>query len=57
MSFSYPEMFSFITREQMIEFFESAESSGMDIKPSNANNFSISDPVENDGATYYSCLL
>tara|TARA_B100001769_G_C21809757_1_gene440586 strand:- start:65 stop:640 length:576 start_codon:yes stop_codon:yes gene_type:complete len=53
MSFSYPEMFSFITREQMIEFFESAESSGMDIKPSNANNFSISDPVEFDGATYY----
>ena len=53
MSYSYPEMFSYITKEQMIEFFESADSLGMDIKPSNPTNFTIGDPVEFDGATYY----
>tara|TARA_B110000259_G_scaffold72176_1_gene84877 strand:- start:356 stop:931 length:576 start_codon:yes stop_codon:yes gene_type:complete len=53
MSFSFPEMFDFVTKEQMIEFFESSESSGIDIKPSNPTNFSISEPIEFDGATYY----
>ena len=53
MSYSFPEMFNFITKEQMIEFFESSESSGINIKPSNPTNFSISEPIEFDGATYY----
>ena len=53
MSYSFPEMFNFITKEQMIEFFESSESSGIKVKPSNPTNFSISEPIEFDGATYY----
>ena len=45
MSYSFPEMFNFITKKQMIEFFESSMSIGMDVKPSNPTNFSISEPM------------
>lgn len=51
--YTYPEMFNYVTKEQMIGVFESLSSSGIEMKTSNLTNLSVSEEIEFNGAIFY----
>ncbi len=52
MDFIIPELFSLMTKEQMIKTFEDAFAGGLDFKISNYNGISISEVVKFEGKDY-----
>ena len=52
MDFIIPELFSLMTKEQMIKTFEDAFAGGLDFKISNYNDISISEVVKFEGKDY-----
>ena len=56
MSFSFPEIFDYVTEEQMVqqlEMMSNAEATGLEIEVTSPTNISVSEPIEFGGSTYY----
>ena len=53
MNYAYPEVFNYVTKDQMVEFFESMSPAGFEMNVSNPTNLSLSEEVEFNGAIFY----